>query len=116
MPTDQGPWELKRYDPDYDERRGGFDTYGFYRNRETAQAIADAHNAEIVAAINARAQAEYDKQMKRWRTFQRDDMPTKPILLASLSDIPEPKYANARWGGKYSYEFMEVQAMEFEDD
>jgi hypothetical protein len=113
---DQGPWVLVAWDPDADDYRGEYFECGFYRNRETAEQIAAEHNAKIVARINAEATKRYERRMAEWKAFRRDAMPTPPTPLTSLDDIPEPKFPNARHGGKYSYPFMGVRPIEFEDD
>ena len=92
--TQPGPYVLYRYDPDYDDRRGGNHELGVYRTKEAAQALADKYNQQLLDRLNAAATAEHDKQMARWRAFKRDTMPIKP---EPVTDMVEYATKVSKW-------------------
>lgn len=101
------PTVLYRYDPDYDDRRGGSHELGVYRTKAAAQALADQYNQSLLDKINATAIAEYDKQMKRWRAFSRDTMPIKPTPITDMVEY-------ATKVSKWKLDHYWTEALEFD--
>lgn len=65
---------IHQYNPDYDDRRGGFESYSeeFYVSAERAQMICDRRNANNLARMNESAEKEHNATMDKWEKEVRE--------------------------------------------